>query len=94
MSNLEIYVNCSERFKSMDTPTETQSVVVIQTPFMIQDKPILLGKRHQGHLIALFPNINGTFSIPNKTTKLSNGFFLSLQVLMEVDGDLPLRSAT
>ena len=83
MNNLEIFANCSERFKSMDPPTEIQSVVVIQTPFLIRNRPILLGKRHQGHLIALFPNEDGSFDIPIKSTKLSNGFFLSLQQLRD-----------
>ena len=87
MSNLEIYANCSERFKSMETPSELQKIVVIQTPFMIENRPILLGKRHQGHLIALFPNENANFAIPDKAIKLSNGFLLSLQQLHDPQSD-------
>jgi len=78
-----IFSSCAERLKSLDTPTAAQQIDVIPTPYLLDGREILLGKRHQGHLIALFPNVNKKHVIPMETVKLSNGFQISMQKLMD-----------
>ena len=83
MMDVEIFTSCAERLKSLDTPTAVQQIVVIPTPFLLDGKEVLLGKRHQGHLIALFPNLDNKNRIPGDALKLSNGFQLSVQTLQD-----------
>jgi hypothetical protein len=83
MSEIMIFISCAERLKSLDTPTAAQQIDVIPTPYLLDGREILLGKRHQGHLIALFPNVNNKHVIPMETVKLSNGFQISMQKLMD-----------
>ena len=83
MAEIAIFTSCAERLKSLETPPATQQIDVIPTPYLFDGKEILLGKRHQGHLIALFPNIHSKYVIPGDTVKLSNGFQLSAQTLMD-----------
>ena len=83
MSEIKIFSSCSERLKSLETPTEAQEIEVIATPYLLDGKEILLGKRHQGHLIALFPNVNNKITIPGQTIKLSNGFQISTKTLTD-----------
>jgi len=78
-----IFSSCAERLKSLDTPTAAQQIDVIPTPYLLDGREILLGKRHQGHLIALFPNVNNKHVLPIDTVKLSNGFQISMQKLMD-----------
>ena len=83
MPEIEIFTSCAERLKSLDTPTAAQQIVVIRTPYLIDGQEVLLGKRHQGHLIALFPNEELRIQIPGEISKLSNGFQLSMQILQD-----------
>ena len=83
MSEIAIFTSCAERLKNLGTPTAAQQIDVIPTPYLLDGKEILLGKRHQGHLIALFPNIHSKYVIPGDTVKLSNGFQLSAHTLMD-----------
>ena len=83
MSEIAIFTICAERLKNLGTPTAAQQIDVIPTPYLLDGKEILLGKRHQGHLIALFPNIHSKYVIPGDTVKLSNGFQLSAHTLMD-----------
>ena len=83
MTEIVILKSCAERLKSLDTPTEAQKVVVIPTPYLLDGKEILLGKRYEGHLIALFPNMNDRQDIPAGEVKLSNGFQISMQTFMD-----------
>lgn len=83
MSEIVIFTSCAERLKNLETPTAAQQIDVIPTPYLLDGKEILLGKRHQGHLIALFPNIHSKYVIPSDTVKLSNGFQLSAHTLMD-----------
>jgi len=91
MTEIEIFVSCAERLKNLDTPSAAQQIDVIPTPFLLDGREILLGKRHQGHLIALFPNVDTKHVIPGDTVKLSNGFQLSMQTLIDPQSkqDLP-----
>jgi hypothetical protein len=83
MTEILIFSSCAERLKSLNTPTAAQQIDVIPTPYRLDGREILLGKRHQGHLIALFPNVNEKQVIPIETVKLSNGFQISMQTLMD-----------
>lgn len=83
MTEIIIFSSCAERLKSLDTPTAAQQIDVIPTPFLLDGREILLGKRHQGHLIALFPNINNKHVLPMEEVKLSNGFQISTQTLLD-----------
>lgn len=83
MSEIAIFTSCAERLKSLETPTAAQQIDVIPTPYLLDGNEILLGKRHQGHLIALFPNIQSKYVIPGDTVKLTNGFQLSAQTLID-----------
>ena len=74
MSEIEIYKHSKERMQSISTPTESQRINVIPTPYSLEDQPILLGKLSQGHLVALFPDPNKKYSITKGGLKLSNGF--------------------
>lgn len=76
MSKNDLLKNCTERLLELKTPTEEQHINVIPTPFDLDGEPILLGKRSQGHLVALFPDQENKFSIPGGALKLSNGFEL------------------
>jgi hypothetical protein len=91
MTDIAIFSSSAERLKSLDTPTAVQQIDVIPTPYLLDGREILLGKRHQGHLIALFPNVNNKYVIPGETVKLSNGFQISMQTLMDPKSkeDLP-----
>ena len=91
MTDIAIFSSSAERLKSLDTPTAVQQIDVIPTPYLLDGREILLGKRHQGHLIALFPNVNNKYVIPGETIKLSNGFQISMQTLMDPKSkeDLP-----
>jgi hypothetical protein len=91
MTEITFFNGCAERLKSLDTPNIAQQVDVIPTPFYLEGNEILLGKRHQGHLIALFPNVNQRNTIPGNKLKLSNGFQISMQTLMDPQSkrDLP-----
>jgi hypothetical protein len=90
MAEIAIFTSCAERLKSLETPTAAQQIDVIPTPYLLDGEEILLGKRHQGHLIALFPNINSKYVIPGNTAKLSNGFQISAQTLMDPKSKEPL----
>jgi hypothetical protein len=83
MSEIMIFSSCAERLKCLDTPTAAQQIDVIPTPYLLDGREILLGKRHQGHLIALFPNVNSKHVTPTETVKLSNGFQMSMQKLID-----------
>jgi hypothetical protein len=83
MAEIAIFTSCAERLKSLETPTAAQQIDVIRTPYLLDGKEILLGKRHQGHLIALFPNVQSKYAIPGDAVKLSNGFQISEQTLMD-----------
>ena len=83
MTDIAIFSSSAERLKSLDTPTAVQQIDVIPTPYLLDGREILLGKRHQGHLIALFPNIGNKYVIPGEAVKLSNGFQISMQTLMD-----------
>lgn len=83
MTEIAIFSNCAERLMSLDTPTAIQQIDVIPTPYLLDSREILLGKRHQGHLIALFPNVDNKHVIPGETLKLSNGFQISMQTLVD-----------
>jgi len=83
MAEIEIFTSCAERLKSLETPSAAQQIDVIPTPYMFDGKEVLLGKRHQGHLIALFPNVHSKYAIPGDTAKLSNGFQISAQTLAD-----------
>jgi len=83
MNEIQISNSCAERLKSLDTPTAEQQIDVIPTPYQLDGRVILLGKRHQGHLIALFPNFDNRNVIPGGTVKLSNGFQMSTQQLVD-----------
>ena len=83
MSEIAIFSSCAERLKSLNTPTAAQQIDVIPTPYLLDGREILLGKRHQGHLIALFPNVNDKYVIPSQKEKLSNGFQISMQTLVD-----------
>ena len=83
MTEIIIFSSCAERLKSLDTPTAAQQIDVIPTPFLLDGREILLGKRHQGHLIALFPNVNNKHVLPMEDVKLSNGFQISTQTLLD-----------
>ena len=83
MTEIFIFSSCAERLKSLDTPTAAQQIDVIPTPFLLDGREILLGKRHQGHLIALFPNVNNKHVLPMEEVKLSNGFQISTQTLLD-----------
>jgi hypothetical protein len=90
MAEIEIFTTCAERLKSLETPTAAQQIDVIPTPFFLDGKEILLGKRHQGHLIALFPNTSNNYFISGGTAKLSNGFQISMQTLIDPKSKDPL----
>ena len=83
MTDIVIFNSCAERLRSLDTPTAAQQIDVIPTPYLLDGREILLGKRHQGHLIALFPNVENKHVVPGETVKLSNGFQMSMQTLMD-----------
>lgn len=83
MSEIEIFTTCAERLRSLDVPSELENVAVIRTPFLLDGEFILLGKRHQGHLIALFPNQKGQISIAANELKLSNGFKIAILELQD-----------
>ena len=91
MTDIVILNSCAERLKSLDTPTAAQQIEVIPTPYLLDGREILLGKRHQGHLIALFPNVNNRYIIPGTTLKLSNGFQISMQTLMDPKSEEDLQ---
>jgi hypothetical protein len=84
-----IYTTCAERFRSIHVPTEAENISVIRTPFSIGEEFILLGKRHQGHLIALFPIPKGHEAINDSGHKLSNGFKISNIVLQDPETMAP-----
>lgn len=74
MNEIEIFSSCAERLRNLDFPNVEQNISVIRTPFTIGEDFILLGKRHQGHLIALFPfSVEGHHALDGEL-KLSNGF--------------------
>jgi hypothetical protein len=83
MSEVDIFTSCAERLRSLAIPSELENVAVIRTPFLIDGEFVLLGKRHQGHLIALFPNQKGGISIPGNELKLSNGFKVAVLELKD-----------
>ena len=83
MAEIEILNSCAQRLKSLGTPTVEQKIEVIPTPYLLDGRVILLGKRHQGHLIALFPNIGKKATVISGSVKLSNGFQLSMQSLVD-----------
>lgn len=83
MNEIEILNNCADRLRSLETPTAVQNIVIIPTPYTIDGSEVLLGKRHQGHLIALFPNKKSAHVVKGGIQKLSNGFQLSMQDLQE-----------
>ena len=83
MTEITIFSSCAERLNSLETPSAAQQIDVIPTPFHLDGREILLGKRHQGHLIALFPNVNNKNVLPSGTVKLSNGFQISMQTLID-----------
>jgi hypothetical protein len=83
VTEIEILNNCADRLRSLETPTAVQNIVIIPTPYTIDGSEILLGKRHQGHLIALFPNKKNAHVVKGGTQKLSNGFQLSTQDLQD-----------
>lgn len=89
MSEIDIFTTCAERLRSLAVPSELENVAVIRTPFLLDGEFILLGKRHQGHLIALFPNQKGQISIPGKELKLSNGFKIAILELQDPDTGKP-----
>ena len=83
MSPDEIFTNCASRFKSLTIPTELERIAVIETPFLRIDKPVLLGKRHKGHLLALFPCSVEELRKLEKPQKLTNGFRISRESLID-----------
>jgi hypothetical protein len=89
MSEVEIFTSCAERLRSLAIPSELENVAVIRTPFLLDGDFILLGKRHQGHLIALFPNQKAGMSIPGNDLKLSNGFKVAILELQDPDTGKP-----
>jgi len=91
MSEIAIFSSCAERLKSLNTPTAAQQIDVIPTPYLLDGREILLGKRHQGHLIALFPNVNDKYVIPSQKEKLSNGFQISMQTLVDPESKEDLQ---
>ena len=83
MTEIDIFTNSTDRLRSLNTPTEAQGIAVIPTPFLIGDKSVLLGKRSQGHLIALFPLDQGSEHMPVVPMKLSNSFQLAYKPLLD-----------
>lgn len=79
--SIDINNNCAARFASLATPKENERIEAISTPFTRNNRPILLGKRHQGHLIALFPCKFEEFQGLDPVIKLSNGFELKHETL-------------
>jgi hypothetical protein len=89
MTEGKIFTSSAERLRSLAVPTEMQKIAVIRTPFVINGEFILLGKRHQGHLIALFPNSKSDVDEPNTEQKLSNGFKISELKLLDPETQQP-----
>ena len=89
MTEMAIFTSCAERLRSLDFPSELENVAVIRTPYLLDGEFILLGKRHQGHLIALFPNKQGALSIPGNDLKLSNGFKVAILELQDPKSGKP-----
>ena len=81
MSNLHIFQNCARRFLTIEIPTEVQKIRVAPTPFERYGKPILLGRRSEGFLIALIPNHLDNIRQEQISAPLSNGFELALRDL-------------
>lgn len=81
MVDLHIFQNCARRFSTIEIPTEAQKIRVAPTPFERDGKPILLGRRSEGFLIALIPNHLGKIREDHIAGPLSNGFELSLRDL-------------
>jgi len=90
MSEIAIFTSCAERLRSLAIPSELENVAVIRTPFLLDGEFILLGKRHQGHLLALFPNKKAGISIPGNELKLSNGFKVAILELQDPDTGQPV----
>lgn len=91
MKDTVIFKSCAERLKSLDTPSAAEKIAVIPTPYLLDGREILLGKRHQGHLIALFPNEKNRNFISVAPVKLSNGFQISLQALTDPTSKMNLE---
>lgn len=89
MTDEKIFTSSAERLRSLAVPTEIQQISVIRTPFVIDGEFILLGKRHQGHLIALFPTSKSNVGEPSVEQKLSNGFKISTLKLLDPDTQQP-----
>ena len=81
MSNLHIFQNCARRFSTIEIPTQVQKIRVAPTPFERDGKPILLGRRSEGYLIALIPNHLDKIRQEHISAPLSNGFELVLRDL-------------
>lgn len=90
METKDIYTTCAERFRGIKVPTAAENISVIRTPFSIGEEFILLGKRHQGHLIALFPVVDGNLEINAVDHKLSNGFKISSLTLQDPETSKPI----
>jgi hypothetical protein len=78
MNDFHVFQNCARRFSTIEIPTEAQKIRVAPTPFERDGKPILLGKRSEGFLIALIPNHLKKIRENQIEGPLSNGFELSL----------------
>ena len=83
MNEIDIFTNSTDRLRSLQTPSEEQGISVIPTPFQIGERTVLLGKRSQGHLIALFPAEGEKANLPDEPIKLSNSFQLATKQLLD-----------
>ena len=73
-SDVHIYMGAAERLNSLKQPDHEEKITVISTPFDIEGEAVLLGKRSQGHLIALFPNSGSRVTLHSGPKRLTNGF--------------------
>lgn len=71
---VHIYMGAAERLNSLKQPDHEEKITVISTPFDIEGEAVLLGKRSQGHLIALFPNPTSRVTLHSAPKRLTNGF--------------------
>ena len=71
---VHIYMGAAERLNSLKQPDHEENITVISTPFDIEGEAVLLGKRSQGHLIALFPNPTSQVTLHSGPKRLTNGF--------------------
>lgn len=91
MTEIDIFTNSTDRLRSLQTPTEAKGISVIPTPFQIGERTVLLGKRSQGHLIALFPAEGVKANLPDDPIKLSNSLQLATKHLLDPKTGLESR---